>query len=49
MSKEKDEVARQLKESNSRNGLLRDKVREANKKLGAFEKTVVDLKTQADD
>ena len=49
LSKERDEVARQLKESNSRNGLLRDEVREANKKLGSFEKTVADLKTQAND
>ena len=47
MSKEKDEIARQLKESNSRNGLLRDEVREANKKLSAQERIIADHKLQA--
>ena len=49
MTKERDKVARQLKESNSRNRLFRDEIYEANKKLGTFENMVVDLKTQADD
>ena len=44
-----DKLARQLKENNSRNSLLRDEVHEANKKLGAFEKMIAGLKTQADD
>ena len=48
MSKERDEIVRQLKESNSKNSLLRDEVREGNKKLGALEKIIADYKVQAD-
>ena len=41
-----DEIARQLNESNSKNSLLRDEVREGNKKLSILEKTVADYKLQ---
>ena len=49
LRKERDEIARQLKESNSKNSLLLNEVREANKKLDALEKTVVDYKLQVDE
>ena len=49
MSKERDEIARQLKKSNFKNILLRDEVRVANKKLGVLEKTVADYKLQVDE